>query len=170
MLFLDVKGAFPNTVPKVLVHDMRRYGVPKEYTDIILDKMMGRETMILFDDYVSEPTPVNNGLDQGCNLAMYDYRFYNASQIEGSIGKKDELATNFVDDAACATSAKTLEEAAEKMRTLFQRVGGPATWARTHFSVYEFRKFVAMWMSRVRLESTDPNSRKKRTKQPPTKI
>ena len=171
VLFLDVKGAFPNTVPEVLAHDMRRYGVPKEYTDImILDKMSGRETMIVFDDYTSEPIPVDNGFDQGCNLAMYGYRFYNASQIEGSIGQKDELATNFADDAACATSAKTLEEAAEKMRALFQRAGGPAIWGRTHFSVYEFCKFAAMWMSRMRLETIDREGRKKRTKQPPTKI
>jgi hypothetical protein len=28
-LFLDVKGAFPNIVPDVLIHDMRRYAVPK---------------------------------------------------------------------------------------------------------------------------------------------
>jgi ribonuclease HI len=170
VLFLDVKGAFPNTVPEVLAHDMRRYGVPKEYTDMILDKMSGRETIIAFDDYKSNPIPVNNGLDQGCNLAMYGYRFYNASQIEGSIGKKDELATNFADDAACATSARTLEEAAEKMKTLFQREGGPALWGQTHFSVYEFRKFAAMWMTRARKEITDPDGRKRRIKTPPTKI
>jgi len=53
VLFLDIKGAFPNTVPEVLVHDMRRYGVPREYTDMILDKMTGRETVITFDDYTS---------------------------------------------------------------------------------------------------------------------
>ena len=99
---------------------MRRYGVPKEYTDMILDKMMGHETIIAFDNYKSKPIPVNNGLDQGCNLAMYSYRFFNASQIKGSVGKKDELVTNFADDAACATSVRTLEEAATKMCTLFQ--------------------------------------------------
>jgi len=171
VLFLDVKGAFPNTVPEVLAHDMRRYRVPKEYTDVmILDKMSGRETMIAFNDYTSEPIPVDNDFDQGCNLAMYGYCFYNASQIEGSIGKKDELVTNFADDAACATSAKTLEEAAEKMRTLFQRVGGPAIWGHTHFSVYEFRKFTAMWMSRMRLEIIDQEGRKKRAKHPLTRI
>ena len=127
-LFLDVKGAFPNTVPEVLVHDMRRYGVPREYTDMILDKMTAQETIIAFDNYRSEPIPVNNGLDQGCNLSMYSYRFYNASQIEGSIGRKDEIATNFADDTTCATSEKTLKEAAEKMRTLFQQDRGPAAW------------------------------------------
>jgi len=170
VLFLDVKGAFPNTVPEVLAHNMRRYGVLREYTDMILDKMSGRETIIAFNDFKSDPIPVNNGLDQGCNLSMYGYRFYNASQIEGSIGKKDELATNFADDVACATSARTLEEAADKMRILFQRDRGPALWGRTHFSVYEFHKFAAIWMSRARKETTDPDGRKQCIKTPPTKI
>jgi hypothetical protein len=80
---------------------------------------------------------------------MYGYRFYNASQIEGLIGKKDELATNYADNAVCATAAKTIEEAEEKMRTLFQRDRGPAAWGRTHFSTYEFHKFTAMWASRA---------------------
>ena len=54
VLFLDVKGAFPNTVPEVLAHDMRRYGIPREYTNImILDKMSSHETMITFDNYTS---------------------------------------------------------------------------------------------------------------------
>ena len=171
VLFLDVKGAFPNTVPEVLAHDMWRYGIPREYTDImILDKMSGHETMITFDNYTSKPIPVDNGFDQGCNLAMYGYRFYNVSQIEGSIGKKDELATNLTDDAACTTSAKTLEEAAEKMRVLFQRVGGPAIWGHTHFSVYKFCKFTAMWMSRMRLEIINQEGRKRRIKHSPTRI
>ena len=112
---------------------MWRYDVLKEYTDVmILDKMSRCETIIVFDNYTSKPIPVDNGFDQGCNLAMYRYQFYNTSQIEGSIRKKDELVTNFADNAACATSAKTLEEAAEKMRILFQQVGGPAIHMGMH--------------------------------------
>ena len=101
---------------------------------------------------------------------MYGYRFYNPSQIEGSIGRKGELATNFADDAVCATSGKMLKEAAEKMRTLFQRDRGPAAWGRTHFSTYEFRKFAAIWMSRARKETRDANGRVRHTKHPPTRI
>jgi len=137
---------------------------------MILDKMTRRETVITFDDYVSDPIPVNSGLDQGCNLSMFAYRFYNASQIEGSVGKKDELATNYADDAICATMAKTIEEAAEKMKTLFQRDGGPAAWGRTHFSTYEFHKFAAIWVSRKRKQITELGGRNRRVKQPPTKI
>ena len=95
MLFLDVKGTFLNTVPEVLAHDMQRYGVPREYTDMIIDKMSEREIVIAFNDFKSEPIPVKNSLDQSCNLSMPGYRFYNASQIEGSIRRKDELAMNY---------------------------------------------------------------------------
>ena len=111
---------------------------------MIIDKISRRETVIAFNDFKLEPILVKNSLDQGCNLSMPGYRFYNMSQIEGSIGRKDELAMNYTDDAACATSAKTIEEAAKKMRNLFQRAGGPATWGQSHFLTYEFHKFAAM--------------------------
>ena len=164
-LFLDVKGAFPNTVPQVLIHDMRRYGVPKEITDWIADKMTGRETVIKFDDFKSEPIAVNSGLDQGCNLSMFVYRFYNTSQIEAAIGRKDELATNFADDAILATAAPTIKEAAAKMKNLFQRQNGPADWSKTHFSTYEYHKFAAMALTRKRIPN--PEGGNKRIKQPP---
>jgi len=170
VLFLDVKGTFLNTVPEVLVHDMRRYSVPKEYTDMILDKMTRRETVIAFNNYISDPIPVNNGVDQGCNLSMFGYRFYNSLQIERSIGKKDELATNYADDAICATTAKTIEEAAEKIKILFQRDGGPAAWGQTHFSTYEFHKFMAIWATRKRKQITELGGRNRCIKQPLTKI
>jgi len=167
-LFLDVKGAFPNTVPDVLIHDMRRYGVPKEITDWIGDKMTGHETVIAFDDYESGPIAVDNGADQGCNLSMFIYRFYNASQIEAATGRRDELAMNYADDATLATAAPTVQEAAEKLKDLFQRQGGPGEWGRTHFSTYEFQKFVAMLMSRRWIEDPEGGSRK--VKHPPLTI
>jgi len=168
VVFLDVKGAFPNTVVDVLIHDMRTFGIPKKYTDWIKDKMSGRETVISFDDFKSEPIPVNSGLDQGCNLSMFFYRFYNARQIEGSTKKKDELATNYADDAMCATSGRGLRAAAEKMSTLFQRQNGPAAWARSHHSIYEFHKFAALGLTRRTIpDPSRPNGRKK---QPPLTI
>jgi hypothetical protein len=167
-LFLDVKGAFPNTVPQVLIHNMRRYRVPKEITDWIADKMKGRETVITFDDFKSEPIAVDNGLDQGCNLLMFVYRFYNTAQIEAAAGKKDELATNYVDDAILATVAPTIQEAVEKMKALFQRPNGPAEWLRTHFSAYEYHKFAAMAM--MRRQVFDPGGGNKKVKQHPVMI
>ena len=54
-LFLDVKSAFPSVVLGRLLHDMRRRGVPVEYTEWIRRKVEGRTTTLTFDGYTSEP-------------------------------------------------------------------------------------------------------------------
>jgi len=167
-MFLDVKAAFPTTVIPVLIHNMRDIGIPREYTDWILEKMTGRETVISFDDFKSMPIPVKSGLDQGCNLSGFNYRCYNASQIKGSIGRKDELATNYADDAICATAAVSLQVAADKMTTLFNRPLGPKDWATTHHSTYDFAKFVAVGFTRRRVG--DPQRPGRTTRQGPTRI
>ena len=38
VLFLDVKGAFPNVAIPVLVHDMKKLGFHTKYTDWIINK------------------------------------------------------------------------------------------------------------------------------------
>ena len=73
-------------------------------------------------------------IDQGCNLSMSGYRFYNTSQIRGFIGQKNKLATNYANDTVCLMIAKTIEEAAEKIREHFQRPGRPAIWGCMHLS------------------------------------
>ena len=167
-MFLDVKAAFPTTVIPVLIHDMRCIGIPKEYTDWIAEKMEGQEMVISFDNYKSQPIPVKSGLDQGCNLSGFNYQCYNASQIKGSIGRKEELATNYADDAICATAANNLTTAAEKMKTLFNRTSGPKEWADSHHSTYNFVKFVAVGFTRRRVK--DPAMLRRSIKQPPVTI
>lgn len=167
-IFMDVKAAFPTTVIPRLIHDMRRYGIPEEYTQWIARKAEGRETILAFDDYQSEPFPVNNGLDQGCNLSPFLYRFYNADQIKASEGRKHELATNYADDAIVAAAGRDSGEAARRIATLFHRRGGPLTWAKSHFCTYEYHKFAYLKLTRKRIP--DPNNPRKRIQQPRTTI
>jgi len=167
-MFLDVKAAFPTMVIPVLIHNMRCIGIPKKYMDWITEKMEGRETVISFDDYKSQPIPVKSGLDQGCNLLGFNHRCYNASQIKGSIGRKDELATNYADDAICATAACDLATAAEKIKALFNRTSGPKQWADTHHSTYNFVKFVAVGFTRRRVK--DPTMPRRNIRQPQVTI
>ena len=68
----------------------------------------------------------------------------------------------------CATAGRNLHEAAEKMTVLFQREEGPAEWARTHHSIYEFHKFAAVGLTR-KMEP-DPNRPHKKRKQPPIQV
>lgn len=169
-LFLDVKGAFPNTVVEVLLHDMRKAGVPKIITDWLRNKMTGRQTTIVFDDFISDLIAVCSGLDQGCNLSGLLYRFYNAEQITAA-NVKTELISNYADDAVCATQGKSLAEATAKMEELFHREGGPSVWARTHFSKYEYYKFACMGLTRWYIANPDPQATSaKKVKQGPFEI
>ncbi|KZP19632.1 hypothetical protein FIBSPDRAFT_670094, partial [Athelia psychrophila] len=94
---LDISGAFPNTVIPVLIHNMRRKGVPVEITDWIRRLNKGRTTILSFDGFLSAIFEVYSGLDQGNPLSMILYCFY-AMDLLKNFGKKDELSTSFVDD------------------------------------------------------------------------
>ncbi len=140
-LFLDVKAAFPSTDITQMVQDMRKRGIPKTYTDWLMEKAEGRKTVISFDDFKSQPIKVESGLDQGCNLSGLCYAFYSADQIASSEGKRNELAGSFVDDTVYATSGDTKEEVVEKLSDMMTREGGGLEWARKHGCTYEFTKF-----------------------------
>jgi len=173
-LFLDVKGAFPNAVIPCLVHDMREKGIPKKVTDWVSRQLDGRETVITFDDYTSEPIPIRNGLNQGDCLSTFFYRFYNAKQINKivetmrSSRTRDKLAANFSDDAMCVASAPSLQLAAQKITQLWSQQDGLAEWSNTHFSLYEYAKFAAVGFTRKKI--VDPNNPRKRIKQAPMRI
>src|SRR5271163_4890979 len=68
----------------------------------------------------------------------------------------------------CADSAPNLEQAAEKIVQLWNQPGGLPEWSTTHFSLYEYTKFVAVGFTRRRI--TDPNNPRKRIKQTPLKF
>ena len=53
VLFLDIKGAFPNAVPERLVHNLRKRRVPTKYTNFISNMLCDRVTMLRFDGYSS---------------------------------------------------------------------------------------------------------------------
>ncbi|KAF7346431.1 RNA-directed DNA polymerase from transposon X-element [Mycena sanguinolenta] len=78
LLLRDVKGAFPSAMISRVVHNMRMAGVPKEHTDWMLRRFQGRTTRLVFDDYVSEPFPIEDGLDQGDPQSVICYLFYNS--------------------------------------------------------------------------------------------
>ena len=64
-LFLDVQGAFPNTVKEQLIHNMRMRRVPKCFTDLVDLSLSGRTTVLKFDDFISNPIALDNGTTQG---------------------------------------------------------------------------------------------------------
>ena len=118
-LFLDVQGAFPNTVKEVLLHNMRSRRVPEKYVAITSRMLTNRFMILQFDDYVSPPRPLNNGTTQGCCLSMIFYGFYNTPlmEIANVTEIPNELSSGFVDDVMLLAVGKTIDEVRNKLHT-----------------------------------------------------
>jgi ribonuclease HI len=153
-LFLDISGAFPNAVIKRVVHNMRRRHIPIEYTQWTERRMAGRKTILMFDDYESEPFEVTNGLDQGDPPSSVFYGFYNADLIAPSPNPY-ELKSAFVDDTAFLVAGNTFQENNDKLRDMMTRPNGATEWSTSHNSNFEVDKFALLHISR-KLEP-DPN-------------
>ena len=78
-LFLDVKGAFPSVDINRLIHNMRKRGIPQEYTNWMRRRLANRKTTLVFDDHVTTAFAVENGLDQGDPFSGICYLLYNSN-------------------------------------------------------------------------------------------
>ena len=78
ILFLDVEGAFPNAVTDRLIHNLKKRRIPTAYVNFVKQLLNDRTTKLKFDDFVSEPIKIENGIGQGDPLSMILYIFYNA--------------------------------------------------------------------------------------------
>ena len=155
VLFLDVQGAFPNVVKEVLIHNMRTQGVPSQYIQMTQLMLTDRQTRLSFDDYLSDPVAITNGNNQGCPLSMMFYTFYNAGLLELSVpNSADERQFGFVDDVALLATARTIEEAHQKLKNMMERPGGALGWSRTHNSPFEMNKLALMNFSPKSIDDT----------------
>ena len=142
-LFLDVQGAFPNTVKERLLHDMKARRVPKCFISLTERMLTGRFTQLRFDDFTSEPIPINNGNTQGDPSSMGYYGFYNASLME--IARSlDELSQGFVDDSMLLAIDVSLERCHVKLKDMMERPDGGFDWSQTHNSPLEMSKLGLM--------------------------
>ena len=62
LLFLDIKGAFPNTVTECLLHNMCKRKIPEQYILVIQQILTNRWTWLKFDDFTSAWLPIDNGI------------------------------------------------------------------------------------------------------------
>jgi hypothetical protein len=75
--------------------------------------MLEKRSMILrFNDHLSEPILLDNGIGWGDPLSMALYQYYNADILEIP-NRLQESAEAHVDDAILTATAKTFEEAHE---------------------------------------------------------
>ena len=109
VLFLDIEGAFPNAVKERLIHNMRKKRVPVVIVNMVDRILTDRTACLRFDDYVSEPFPLHNGIGQGDPISMIIYLYYNADLIRVAKGP-NELAVAFVDDTALLAEGPTFRD------------------------------------------------------------
>jgi len=156
-LFLDVKATFPSVVLDCLIHNMRRRGVPPQYTDWIRHRVEGRKTTLKFDGYKSAPLELTRGIDQGCPLSGIAFQFYNVDLIDTQDSSNGEEAVAFMDDALMLAHGETLDEANSKIQHMMERRGGGLEWSHIHHCDFAMDKFSIMGFSRRR----EPNPAKK---------
>ena len=92
-----------------LIHNIRKKGVPQEYTDWILNRLQGQKTRIQFDDFTSTLLDIDNRCYQGDPTSVVLYHFYNTGLINIAIEKQAELAPAFIDDVTFLVGGKTFQ-------------------------------------------------------------
>jgi hypothetical protein len=139
VLFLDIKGAFPNAVPEKLVQNMRQRGVPLKIINLTASMLTGRETRLRFDDHTTNPITINNGIGQGDLLSMGLYQYYNVDLLDIP-AEPNQLAIAYVDDTILFASGSTFEEMHENIADMMTKEKGTIKWSKDHNSPFESSK------------------------------
>ena len=105
--------------------------------------LSNHNTHLRFDDYISDPILIRNGMTQGCPLSMILYTYYNADLIDIARGKH-ELSTGFVDDCTFVATADTLDKTHAILKNMMERANGGLEWSLHHNSPFELLKLAVM--------------------------
>jgi len=110
VLFLDIEGAFPNTITDQLLHNMKKQGLPLEivrFTERLLDD---RKTKLRFNEYKSEWFPLRNGIGQGDPLSMLLYVIYSSDLVDTERKKMESLRLSSTYDLCLASGCYSDEK------------------------------------------------------------
>jgi hypothetical protein len=143
VLFLDIKGTFPNTVNKCLIRNLERRKVPSKVILFVENMLKGRTTWLKFDDHTSEDIIIDNSIGQGDPLSMVLYQYYNADLLDIPEAP-DKFAAAYVDDAILVVTAKTFQDTHNILENMMTREGGTMEWAKDHNSNFELTKLALM--------------------------
>jgi ribonuclease HI len=156
VLFLDVEGAFPNAVPERLTHNLRKRGIPRRYSNFVAGMLEGRITSLKFDDHVSDPINIDNGIGQGDPLSMVLYQYYNADILDVPT-QGGEAAIAYVDDALILATAKDFTTTHQILTDMMTREGGIYDWSQSHNSPLEHSKLALIDFAHRNNKKERPN-------------
>ena len=139
VLFLDIKGAFPNADPDRLIDNLRKRGIPAKYAKFVQNMLKNHGTTLKFDRYVMDRIPIDNGIGQSNPLSMVLYQYYNTDLLD--IPKfEGEDAEAYVDDTIMIATDKDFSRAHHKLENIMCREDGVESWSKTHSSPLEYSK------------------------------
>ena len=147
MLFLNVKGAFPNAITEQLLHNLRKRKVPEMYVVFVHNMLMLCRTELKFNNHISSWFTLDNGNGQGDPLSMILYSYYNADVLDVAHGRH-ELGLGYVDDMAFVVVAKMFHEAHRILGNMMTHPEGGNAWSLSHNSRFEASKSVLVDFSR----------------------
>lgn len=165
VLYLDVEGAFPNAVTSRLIHNLRKRRVATKYVNYICSLLQDRNTRLKFDDYQSDPMPIDNGIGQGDPLSMLLYIIYNADILDIPTGM-EEGAAGYVDDAYLIATGPSFKETTKKLKEMMERAGGGFDWSTTHNSKFAIDKLAVTHFSPTEANSANTERARARTERP----
>lgn len=155
VLFLDIKGAFPNAVTSKLLHSMRKRRQPETLIKFAELMLSGRSTILKFDNHLSDLIPLDNGIGQGDPLSMALYQYYNADILKIP-SRPQESAEAYVDDAILTASAQTFKEAHNMLVDMMTRPEGMIDWPKAHNSSIKYSKLVLVDFAHPRSQEKPP--------------
>ncbi len=143
VLFLDIKGAFPNAVNERLIHNMKKRRVPTALVKFTKNLLQDHFTTLKFNNFTSEHIPIDNGIGQGDPLSMVLYQYYNADILDIPAGS-NKSAMAYVDDAILIVTRENFIETHQTLMDMMTRPNGALDWSKDHNSRFEFSKLVLM--------------------------
>jgi hypothetical protein len=68
-VFVGFEKAFDSVNREAMWKEVKPYGVPKQFVDLIKETYQGYMCRVVHEDWVSEPFPVRARVRQGCILS-----------------------------------------------------------------------------------------------------
>jgi hypothetical protein len=155
VLFLDIEGAFPNAITDKLLHSMRKRRLPERLVNFAGLMLENCCTTLHFNDHMSAPITLDNGIGQGDLLLMVLYQYYNANILEIP-NSPQESAEEYVDNAILTATAKTFEVAHKILVEMMMRSGGMVEWSKSHNSSIEYSKLALIDFSHHSVKKPRP--------------
>src|SRR6266481_5996954 len=144
IVFLDIAGAFPNTVTSRLLLNMRKLAYPTELIGFFEVVLADHRTQLAFNGFLSEYISVDNRIGQGEPSSMILYLIYSHALVaippmcDGDGGA-------YVDNNFFMATGGTYKDCDMKLNRMLDR---QEAWSAAHNSPAEITKFKCVRFSR----------------------